>query len=304
MFTAQKRLAFGAAIAASAVLVLAGCSSSNPLEEESAGGGEPAGDTIVIGSQDYYSNEIIAEIYAQALEGAGFEVERQFTIGQRDAYIPELESGAITLFPEYTGNLLQFFDPETEARTSEDVYAALQDALPENLTVLDQAEASDQDSYTVTAEFADANGLTTIADLANVTEPLTLGGPPELAERPYGPAGLAETYGVEVTFSATGATTVESLVAGAVNVANVFTADPMIQTQDLVVLEDPEGLFLASNVVPVVNADVADEIADVINAVSAALTADALVALNVQSTEDEMSPDDIAAAFLEENGLL
>jgi osmoprotectant transport system substrate-binding protein len=78
----------------------------------------------------------------------------------------------------------------------------------------------------------------------------------------------------------------------------------MIQTQDLVVLEDPEGLFLASNVVPVVNADVADEIADVINAVSAALTADALVALNVQSTEDEMSPDDIAAAFLEENGLL
>ncbi|PZU41426.1 MAG: glycine/betaine ABC transporter [Microbacterium sp.] len=304
MFTAKKRLAFGAAIAASAVLVLAGCSSSNPLEEESAGGGEPAGDTIVIGSQDYYSNEIIAEIYAQALEGAGFEVERQFTIGQRDAYIPELESGAITLFPEYTGNLLQFFDPETEARTSEDVYAALQDALPENLTVLDQAEASDQDSYTVTAEFAEANGLTTIADLANVTEPLTLGGPPELAERPYGPAGLAETYGVEVTFSATGATTVESLVAGAVNVANVFTADPMIQTQDLVVLEDPEGLFLASNVVPVVNADVADEIADVINAVSAALTADALVALNVQSTEEMMSPDDIAAAFLEENGLL
>ncbi|WP_409048380.1 ABC transporter substrate-binding protein [Microbacterium sp. HA-8] len=304
MFTAKKRLAFGAAIAASAALVLAGCSSSNPLEEENGGGGEPAGDTIVIGSQDYYSNEIIAEIYAQALEGAGFEVERQFTIGQRDAYIPELESGAITLFPEYTGNLLQFFDPETEARTSEDVYAALQDALPENLTVLDQAEASDQDSYTVTAEFAEANGLTTIADLANVTEPLTLGGPPELAERPYGPAGLAETYGVEVTFSATGATTVESLVAGAVNVANVFTADPMIQTQDLVVLEDPEGLFLASNVVPVVNADVADEIADVINAVSAALTADALVALNVQSTEEMMSPDDIAAAFLEENGLL
>ena len=303
MFTAKKRLAFGAAIAASAVLVLAGCSSSNPLEEESAGGGEPAGDTIVIGSQDYYSNEIIAEIYAQALEGAGFEVERQFTIGQRDAYIPELESGAITLFPEYTGNLLQFFDPETEARTSEDVYAALQDALPENLTVLDQAEASDQDSYTVTAEFAEANGLTTIADLANVTEPLTLGGPPELAERPYGPAGLAETYGVEVTFSATGATTVESLVAGAVNVANVFTADPMIQTQDLVVLEDPEGLFLASNVVPVVNADVADEIADVINAVSAALTADALVALNVQSTEDQMSSEDIAAAWLEEQGL-
>lgn len=302
MLTAKKRLVLGAAVAATAALVLAGCSSSNPLEEDTAGG-EPAGDTIVVGSQAYYSNEIIAEIYAQALEGAGFEVERQFNIGQRDAYMPEIESGAITLFPEYSGNLLQYFDEDTEARTSEDVYAALQEALPDNLTVLDQAEASDQDSYTVTAAFADENGLTSIADLANVTVPLTLGGPPELAERPYGPTGLADVYGVDVTFSATGDTTVENLVAGTVNVANVFTADPRIQTQDLVVLEDPEGLFLASNVVPVVNADVADEIADVINAVSAALTADALVALNVQSTEDEMSPDDIAAQFLEENDL-
>ncbi|WP_100813671.1 ABC transporter substrate-binding protein [Microbacterium lacus] len=302
MNTAKKRFAIGA-LAAIAALVLAGCSSSNPLEEESAAG-EVSSDTIVIGSQAYYSNEIIAEIYAQALEGAGFDVERQFNIGQRDAYMPEIESGAITLFPEYSGNLLQYFDEDTEARTPEDVYAALQDALPENLAVLDQAEASDQDSYTVTAAFADENGLTTIADLANVTVPLTLGGPPELAERPYGPTGLADTYGVEVTFSPTGDTTVENLVAGTVNVANVFTADPRIQTQDLVVLEDPEGLFLASNVIPVVNADVADEIADVINAVSAALTADALVALNVQSTEDEMSPDDIAAAFLEENGLV
>jgi len=302
MNTAKKRLVFGAALAATAALVLAGCSSSNPLDEETSGGGSTS-DAIVVGSAAYYSNEIIAEIYAQALEGAGFDVERQFNIGQRDVYMPEVESGAITLFPEYTGNLLQYFDPETTARTPDEVYAALQEALPENLAVLDQAEASDQDSYTVTAAFAEENGLTSIADLANVTVPLTLGGPPELAERPYGPTGLADVYGVDVTFSPTGDTTVENLVAGVVNVANVFTADPKIQTQDLVVLEDPKGLFLASNVVPVVNADVADEIADVINAVSAKLTAEALVALNVQSTEDQMSPDDIASKWLDENDL-
>ncbi|GMM97619.1 glycine betaine ABC transporter substrate-binding protein [Microbacterium sp. MTN4-26] len=304
MFTASKRFAFGAALATSAALVLAACGSSDPLAEDPADGGTAEGDdTIVVGSQAYYSNEIIAEIYAQALEGAGFDVERQFNIGQRDAYMPEIESGNITVFPEYSGNLLQYFDPETEARTADDVYAALEEALPENLAVLDQAEASDQDSYTVTAEFAEENGLTSIGDLAGVSDALTLGGPPELAERPYGPDGLAETYGVEVTFSPTGDTTVESLVAGQVDVANVFTADPRIQTQDLVVLEDPEGLFLASNVVPVVSADVADEIAETIDAVSAALTADALVALNVQSTEDQMSPEDIATQFLSENGL-
>ena len=304
MFTAKKsRVTLGAVALAGLALVASGCASGDPLAPETGDGGG-AGDAIVIGSQAYYSNEIIAEIYAQALENADFEVERQFNIGQRDAYMPSLESGEITLFPEYTGNLLQWFDEDTEARTSDDVYAALGDALPEVLTVLDQSTASDQDSYTVTAAFADANGLTTIGDLANVTEPLTLGGPPELEERPYGPTGLEETYGVDVGFSATGDTTVEDLLAGTIQMANVYTADPRIQTDDLVVLEDPEGLFLASNVVPVVNADVADEIADVINAVSAALTPEALVALNVQSTVDEMSPGDIATQFLTENDLI
>ena len=141
----------------------------------------------MIGSQAYYSNEIIAEIYAQALEGAGFTVERDFSIGQRDAYLPALESGEVDLFPEYTGNLLQFYDPETTATTSEDVYAALQEALPEGLEVLEQSSATDQDSYNVTAAFADEQNLTSLADLAAVTVPLTLGGAPELEERPYGP---------------------------------------------------------------------------------------------------------------------
>ena len=302
MSTAFRRRALAAGVAAAAALVLAGCASSNPLDEGGSSEAPEAG-TIVVGSQDYYSNEIIAEIYAQALEDAGFTVERQFTIGQRDAYMPELESGAITLFPEYTGNLLQYFDEDTTARSSDEVYEALQDALPDGLTVLDQATASDQDSYTVTADFADEYQLTSIADLANVSVPLTLGGPPELEERPYGPSGLKETYGVDVAFQATGTTTVEDLVAGTVNVANVFTADPRIQTEDLVVLEDPEALFLASNVVPVVSADVADEIAEVINAVSAKLTPEALVALNVQSTVDKEQPAAIATAWLADNGL-
>ncbi|GAA3629050.1 ABC transporter substrate-binding protein [Microbacterium awajiense] len=306
MSTARTRATAFAALAAGAVLALTACSSGGDPLEPDAGDTGDTGDTgsvIVVGSQAYYSNEIIAEIYAQALENAGIEVERQFNIGQRDAYIPALESGEVNLFPEYSGNLLQYFDPETEARTADDVYAALGDALPEGLVVLDQSDATDQDSYTVTAAFADEWSLTTIADLANVTEPLTLGGPPELAERPYGPQGLLDVYGIEVGFSATGDTTVEDLVAGTVNVANVYTADPRIQTQDLVVLDDPEGLFLASNVVPVVSADIADEIADVINAVSVALTPEGLVALNVMSTEDEMSSADIAAQWLQENGL-
>ena len=201
------------ATAVTTAIVLAGCATSDPLADPAT---PRTGDTIVVGSQAYYSNEIVAEIYAQALEDAGFTVDRRFSIGQRDAYMPEIESGAISVFPEYTGNLLQYFDADTTARATEEVYEALQSALPDGLTVLDQASATDQDSYTVTQAFADQYQLSTIADLANVTEPLTLGGPPELAERPYGPQGLLATYGIEVGFTSTGDTTVEDLVAGTV----------------------------------------------------------------------------------------
>jgi osmoprotectant transport system substrate-binding protein len=303
MFTAKNkgRLAIGA-VAVGAALALSGCASGDPLDTGSDAPSDST--TITVGSQAYYSNEIIAEIYSQALEDAGFTVERQFNIGQRDAYLPSLENGDVDLFPEYTGNLLQFYDDKTTATTSDDVYAALAGALPDGLTVLDQAEATDEDSYNVTAQFAEDNNLESLADLANVTEPLTLGGNAELEERPYGPAGLLATYGATVGFSATGDTTVEDLVAGTVNIANVYSADPRIQTEDLVTLDDPEGLFLASNVVPLVNADIADEIADVINAVQAKLTAEGLVALNVESTVDQQSPADIATKWLTDNDLL
>ncbi|MGP9527538.1 ABC transporter substrate-binding protein [Glutamicibacter sp. AOP5-A2-18] len=291
-----------AAVITAGALTLAGCSSSDPLATQS--GSEDSGaEKIVVGSQAYYSNEIVAEIYAQALENSGLEVERKFNIGQRDAYMPQLENGSINVFPEYTGNLLQFFKEDTKSRSSADVYKELEGQLPDSLAVLDEAEASDQDSYTVTRKFADDNNLKSIEDLAKVKDELTLGGPPELAERPYGPKGLESTYGVKTDFSATGDTTVEDLVAGTVNVANVFTADPRIKTEDLVVLEDPKSLFLASNVVPVVTADQSEELGKVLDPVSKKLTAEELIDLNVQSTVDKKSAADIAKSWLSDQGL-
>jgi osmoprotectant transport system substrate-binding protein len=287
-------------------LALSGCSTSDPLDtpsESAAPSSSGDAQTIVIGSQQYYSNTIIAEIWAQALENDGFTVTRQFDIGQRDAYLPALESGEVQLFPEYTGNLLQYYSPDTTATKSDDVYAELAAALPDNLTVLDQSSATDQDSYNVTADFAKDNGLTSLADLKGI-DGLILGGNAELEERPYGPEGLKSTYGVDVSFTATGDTTVASLIAGEINIANVYSADPAIGSNGFVTLADPEGLFLSSNVVPLVNKDVADSIADTINAISAKLTPEGLVALNVESQVDEKSNEDIATGWLTDNGFL
>ncbi|SEB37045.1 ABC transporter substrate-binding protein [Microbacterium hydrocarbonoxydans] len=308
MFTARgKRSVFAVGLVAAAALALSACSSSNPLDEPSSGSDEGSGngETIVVGSQAYYSNEIIAEIYAQALEAAGFDVEKQLSIGQRDAYMPDVESGDIDVFPEYTGSLLEYIsDDEIDVTSPDDVYAALQDALPESLTALDYAEASDQDSYTVLKSFAEENDLKTIGDLADVSSPVTIGAAPEFEQRPYSPAAAKEVYGVDLTFSATGPTTLESLLAGQIQVADIYTADPAFETEDIVALEDPENLIISSNVVPIVSSDIADDVSDVLNAISAKLTAEELVSLNVLSTVEEQSSADIAKKWLEDNDLV
>ncbi len=303
MFTARNKGRYAlVAAAVGASLALAGCAQGDPLDPGS--GSEGSGEPIVVGSQAYYSNEIIAEIYAQALENAGFDVERTFNIGQRETYLPAIEGGEVDLFPEYTGNLLQYYVPDTEATTADEVYAELAVSLPDGLQVLDQSPATDQNSYNVTAEYAEANGLTTIADLANIEGGVVLGGRPELEKRPYGPTGLKEFYGVTATVQATGDTTVESLLEGVVDVGNVYSADPRIEQFGLVTLEDPKGLFLASNVVPLAAADLPQEVIDIIDEISAALTPEGLIGLNVRSTVDEESAEAIATDWLTENGFL
>jgi osmoprotectant transport system substrate-binding protein len=307
-FTRRAGLTLGALGATG--LLLVGCASADPLEQgettaPSASGGAT---TLVVGSQDYYSNEIIAELYAQALEGAGYTIDRQLRIGQREVYLPEIESGAIDLFPEYTGPLLQVWADEPPQRESEEVYDALVEAAPEGITILDQAPATDQDSYVVTREFAEQYDLTTVADLANVDVPLTMGANSEAENRPNGPQGLAEVYGIEVGFTpiedSGGPLTVRALQDGDVQLAILYTAQPEIAENDLVVLEDTEGLFLSSNVVPVASDRVDEQAQEIVNGISAALTSDELIELNRRSTVEQSPAADIAASWLEEQGLL
>lgn len=304
----KNRVTAVAALALTSIFALTACGTdSSPLEEDTAtnGGGD---ETIVIGSQDYYSNEIIAEIYAQALENAGYDVDRQFRIGQREAYLPEIESGEIDLFPEYSGPVLQYWEPDTEARLPDDVFAALEEAAPEGLNVLEQSPATDQDSYVITQEFAEEWGIENVEDLSKVTEPMTLGANSEAEDRPNGPKGLEETYGVEVGFAPIedggGPLTVKALRDGDVQLAIIYTADPSIESNNLVSLEDTKGLFLSSNVVPLASDKVDEQATEIINEISAAMSPEDLVSLNNRSVTEQLPAADIAQDWLEEKGLL
>lgn len=304
----KNRLTALAALAVTSAFALTACGTdSSPLEDDATS--DASGDeTIVIGSQDYYSNEIIAETYAQALENAGYDVDRQFRIGQREAYLPEIEAGEIDLFPEYSGPVLQYWEPDTEARLPDDVFAALEEAAPEGLNVLDQSPATDQDSYVITQEFADEWGIENVEDLSKITDPMTLGANSEAESRPNGPKGLEETYGIEVGFApiedSGGPLTVKALKDDDVQLAIIYTADPSIESNNLVSLEDTKGLFLSSNVVPLASDKVDDKAAEVINEVSAAMSPEDLVSLNNRSVTEQLPAADIAKDWLEEKCLV
>jgi osmoprotectant transport system substrate-binding protein len=307
VITAPKiRAGVAAALAVGVVAALAGCASSNPLDSGSSASSDSK--TIVIGSQQYYSNEIIAELYAQVLEKDGFDVKRNYNIGQREVYLPQLQKGAIDVMPEYSGNLLQYYDKKSTAKTASEIASGLKDALPKGLRALDSAEATDQDSYTVTKAFSEKYDVTSLSDLSKVKDSLTVGANSEFQTRPYGPEGLKSEYGVDVDFKAVedsgGALTVKALKDDTVQLADIYSADPSIKANDFVSLKDPKNLILPQNVTPVVSSKVSDKAAADIDKVSKVLTTDELISLNAKSTADKEKASTIAKEFLTDKGLL
>ena len=290
------------------MIALAGCGSSNPL-----GGGEVSGDlkSIVVGSADFPESKIIGEIYAQALEANGFTVGRQFGIGSRETYIPAVQDNSIDLIPEYTGNLLQYFDPETTVTTPDDVLLALFRTLPGDLSILNPSPAEDKDTVAVSEETAQRWNLTTIGDLAAHSAEVKFGGPSEFLNRAEGIPGLREKYGLDVAPSnfiaisdGGGPATVRALTDGTVTAANIFSTSPAIQENNLVVLEDPENNFLAANVVPLVSSQKkSDELKTVLDAVSAELTTEDLIALNTETSGNAgINPDEAAENWVRDRG--
>jgi osmoprotectant transport system substrate-binding protein len=275
------------------------------------GGDDGGGGQVTIGAVAFAENQIVAEMYAQVLEDAGYDVERQLTLESREILQPAITDGEIDIAPEYLGSLLLFLDPEAAASGDpEENRALLEPLLTENgQTLLESSAANDTNGFVVTGETAQEHGLATVSDLAPVAGELTLGGPPECPERPFCIPGLQETYGVEfgnfVPLDVGGPLTVEALESGDIDVGLLFSTSSVIGENGWILLEDDQSLQTNESITPVVRTEVLDDtITERLNAVSAALTTENITELNGQVEIDGEDPADVAAAFLQEQGLL
>lgn len=295
-----------AAVLVMAMCVVAACSNSDPL-----GAQVRSPNSIVIGSADFPESQIIAEIYAQALQANGFEVGKRMGIGSRETYIPALKDHSIDLVPEYIGNLLLYISPQSDATTLDAVGRELDQRLPSDLSILTPAPATDTDTVSVTGQTANSWNLKTIADLAVHSADVRFGAPSAFSTRPAGLPGLREKYGLEIkpgNFVAIddggGAVTVRALVEGRVNAANIFTTSPAIPQNHLVVLDDPEHNFVAGNIVPLLNSQKrSPRLKEVLDAVSAKLTTSGVAGLNAAvSGNSGIDPDQAARNWVRDNG--
>ncbi|WKZ83046.1 MAG: ABC transporter substrate-binding protein [Acidimicrobiia bacterium] len=304
MRTGIRRRSVGAMLVAG-VLVLGACG-------DGSGDGTEERPTITVGSTNLGEQLILAEIYAQALEGAGYPVERSFNLGSREVVNPALQTGQIDLMAEYTGSLLTF-KGGTPSTDPDETFAALQAAIePDGLVALAYSPAEDKNGFVVTADTAARLGLTKVSDLQAHNGTLVLGGPPECPQREFCLLGLESVYGLEFSdfrpLDVGGSLTVEALDGGEIDVALLFTSDGVIAARGFVLLEDDKLLQPSENVVPVLRQEIVEaygsELTALLDAVSAKITTDALSELNKRYGIDAADPEDLAREWLEANGFL
>lgn len=271
-----------------------------------------AGPTIVIGNKDFAEEYILGELYRQALEAKGFDVDYKGNLKSTEVIHTALTSGKINFYPEYTGVIVQVvhhknLSPKTAAAT----YALAKSLEAKSgLTLLKPTPFYDTDVIAVTNATAKKYGLKSVADLKKVGD-FKFGGFPECETRTTCFLGVTNTYGVKnATFvPLAGISAYAALDAGDVLAADVFSTDPPLgKGSKYTVLADPKHIGGFQNVAPIVKTSVVKaagpEFAKTVNAVSALLSQDAIVAMNKAVIVDKKSPASVAKQFLKANKLV
>ncbi len=305
-----RSIALGASLLAVA-LVAAACGSGEGDNDRGAGDQAPKGSVVVGVSGAFAENQLVAEMYAQVLENAGYTVDRQLDLGAREVSDKALFSGRIDVKPEYLGYELPKLDEGADALgTPEEVYPRVQEAAESmDLVALQYSPANSTNVFVVTPETAQQHSLSRMSDLAPVAGQLVFGAPPDCASNYACEQGLREVYGIEFkeikSLDFGGPQTVAAIESGAVDVGELFSLDPTITEKGWVVLEDDKNLQVAGNFFPLIRRETLNgEIERLLNSVTTKLTTDGMLELVGRVQVDKEDVDQVAREFLEGQGLL
>ena len=301
------KAAFAVSLAVAIVIGLLAAALTRPANAQRS-----MGPTIILGTKNFGEEDILGQLYKQALEAKGFHVSYKENIGATEIVHAALTSGKINMYPEYTGVVVQVVyhhtsSPATAAATFK---LAKQLEAAHGITALSQTPFFDTDALAVTNANAKKYGLKSVGDLKKVGA-FKLGGPPTCKTRTTCFLGYTKQYGItKATFVPLGiGLSYTALDKGQVLAADVFSTDPpLAKPSKYTLLADPKHVTGFQNVTPLVKTSVAKALGtkftSTVNAVSAKLTLPAITAMNKAFYVDKQSAKSIAKAFLKANGLL
>jgi osmoprotectant transport system substrate-binding protein len=268
-------------------------------------------DAIRVAAFSFTESKILAELYAQALEANGYPTAPVLDAGPRELVQPALAEGLIDVIPEYAGSALAFLTLgalEGTASVSETHDALTRVVTPSGVMALAPAPAQDANAIVVTQATADRFGLRDVSDLAAVDSGLVFGGPPECAQRRLCLIGLEDVYGLRfrefIPLDTGGPLTLQALRSGGIDVALLFTTDPAIVSEGLVVLADDRELQPSEHITALLRREVlsthGDGVVRTLDAVSALLTTSDLRAM-IGRVVGGRSAREVAASWLRDH---
>jgi len=310
----------GIGTAVVALLASAACgndSGSSDGSDGDSGNGDKG--AVTLSGQDFGEMQIMAQMYKQVLEKAGYTVTVHL-VGTRDIYGPELTSGKVDIAPDYLAGMADYLNkqangadaPTISTNSATDTLEALKPlADAAGITMLDPAQATDQNAFAVTTEFAQEHNLTTLSDLGALNMPITLAAPPDCEGRSDCEAGLTSAYGLNIVkiipLEYDSAQAKDSVKSGESQLAEVATTDGALKEEGLTVLQDDKGIQPAQNLIPAANSDFVDanpDAAAALNGLSKVLTTEDLAAMILKINVNREQPDAIAQEYLSSKGLI
>jgi glycine betaine/choline ABC-type transport system substrate-binding protein len=318
----RPRVLVALLIALAMSLGIAACGDDD--EEDAGGGGDTSanlieenpdnnGVAITVGSKNFTEQFILGEIYAQALEAAGYDVSKQLNLGSEQVALKALQDGEISAYPEYTSTALTaFFDaaPEDVPSDGQQAYEESQGQFEEEgLQAFPPTPMESANAVGTLATTAEEEGLETISDLEGVSEDMTLAGSPECRQRIDCLLGLEQNYGLEFAkFTPVDiGLRYEVLDKGDADLSILFTTDAQLsESDDYVTLEDDLDVLPAGNVLFVANQETVEEagpdLGETVENVQSELTTEVMQELNARVDLDKEKPEDVARDYLEEFG--
>jgi len=270
--------------------------------------------TLTVGSKNFTEQIVLGEVYAQALEAAGYKVKKQLNLGSETVARQAVKSGQISGYPEYASTALtSFFEVEPEevpADATEAYEDAKADFEEEGLTAFPPTPFASANAVGTLKTTAEERELETVSDLEGQSEEMTLYGSPECRQRIDCLAGLEQYYDlkfkkfvpVDIGLRYT------VLDNGQADLSILFTTDAQLAAEEdkYVILEDDKEVFPAGNVIWVTTPDVVEEAGPdyeaTITQVQEGLTLKVMQELDARVELEKEPAAKVAAEYLESAG--